>query len=389
MVPQMLAEYYEIVRASSLFQSFYADFPDYSSAPILDKQALTAVLNSAFHLSEENRGVYLVRSGGSTQKPLVFPVDIAENLEQRAVLAKALSTAQVITPTTIALNMFGYADMYRTAAILDDILEKCMATTLAVSSSIKYEDAYDTSIHFQPDFILGTPSKLFLFARHLQQHGQTLNIKNLLFGGEFLLPSYIPLFQKYLGVQQIYSLYGSAETGIWAWSDYSVQPSLFRIIDGLIVEIENPDEQGYGNILVSNLYRKRFPVFRYSLGDIGRLVYLDDMPFLELKSRKKKSFSLYESNYSLDDFKEVLNELEAFQIQLLTNSSLDVEIRFLLVKDSLSTEHKAAFEAQKTEQIQEVLGYKLKHLEVVSGGDLKLYTDPVTGKTPLIADFRS
>lgn len=387
-IPQTLAEYYKTVRESSLFKSFYADFPDYSSAPILDKKTLTALLSSSFHLSEENSGVYLVRSGGSTQKPLVFPVDIAENLEQRAVLAKALSAAQVITQKTIALNMFGYADMYRTAAILDDILEKCMATTLAVSSGIKYEDAYDTSIHFQPDFILGTPSKLFLFARHLQQHGQTLNIKNLLFGGEFLLPSYIPVFQKYLGVQQIYSLYGSAETGIWAWSDYSSHPSLFHIIDGLIVEIGQPDEEGYGNILVTNLFRKRFPVFRYSLGDIGRLVYQDERTFLELKSRERKSFSLYESNYFLDDFHEVFNGLEVFQIQLLTNTSLDVQIKFLLVKDSSSAKHKDAFEAQKMEQIQEILGYKLKHLEVLSGRDLKLYTDPVTGKTPLIADFR-
>jgi phenylacetate-CoA ligase len=145
----------------------------------------------------------------------------------------------------------------------------------------------------------------------------------------------------------------------------AAQPSLFHIIDGLIVEIEQPDQEGYGNIFVTNLFRKRFPVFRYSLGDIGRLVYKDEQPFLELKSREKKSFSLYESNYSLDDFNEVLNEIEAFQIQLLTNSSLDVEIRFLLVKDSLSAAHKNKFEAQKTEQIQEVLGYQLKHLEVV------------------------
>lgn len=384
---QTLTEYYEIVRKSPLFSSFYAGFNNYHEAPLLSKKALTMLLDTNFDLQCESKGVYLVRSGGSTQKPLVFPVDITENHEQRAVLARSLTAAGIFTPQTIALNMFGYMDMYRTAAILDDILEKCMATTLAVSSSIKYEDAYDTSLHFKPDFILGTPSKLFLFAQHLKKHGQVLAIKNLLFGGEFLLPSYIPVFKAFLGIQHIYSIYGSAETGIWAWSDYSGKPSLFRIIEGIIIEIDQPDADGYGNILVSNLFRKRFPVFRYSLGDVGRLIDINGATYLELKTREKKSFSLYESNYSLEDFKEVLNDLDAFQIQLLTNEELHVEVKFLLVK-TLSDTDKKNFAAERLEQIHQVLGYKLKHLEVLAGTDLPLYTDAVTGKTPLIIDFR-
>jgi phenylacetate-CoA ligase len=387
MTDQNLQDYYAIARASSLFKLFYAAYPDYRDAPVLDKKTLIKILDTRFDLHEETRGVYLVRSGGSTQKPLIFPVDIEENLEQRRVLAKALINDHIFSLNTIALNMFGYMDMYRTAAILDDILEKCQATTLAVSANAKNEDAYDTAQHFKPNFIFGTPSKLFLFAQHLKKHGQKLHIKNLLFSGEFLLHSYVQIFKDYLGIQNIYSIYGSAETGIWAWSDYSNNPSLFRVIDGLITEIINPDADGYGNIVVTNLFRKRFPVFRYSLGDVGRLVTVNDINYLELKTREKGSFALYESNYSLDDFKEVLEDADNFQIQLLTNSGLHVEIKFMLLKDLPETEIKQ-FEAAKLQQIQNVLGYKLKHLQVSAGKELEFYTDRVTCKTPLIADFR-
>jgi phenylacetate-CoA ligase len=384
---QYLSDYYAIARASSLFSSFYAAYPNYHDAPVLDKKTLIKLLYAHFDLHNETRGVYLVRSGGSTQKPLVFPVDIEENLEQRRVLARALTNDHIFSPNTIALNMFGYMDMYRTAAILDDILEKCQATTLAVSANVKYEDAYDTASHFKPNFIFGTPSKLFLFAQHLKKNGQTLHIKNLLFAGEFLLPSYIKIFKEYLGTINIYSIYGSAETGIWAWSDYSNNPSLFRVIDGLITEIINPDADGYGNIIVTNLFRKRFPVFRYNLGDVGRLVTIKGINYLELKTREKGSFTIYESNYSLDDFKEILEDADNFQIQLLTNSDLHVEVKFMLIKDLPEPEIKQ-FEAIKLKQVQNVLGYKLRHLHVSAGKELDFYTDRVTCKTPLIADFR-
>jgi phenylacetate-CoA ligase len=234
---------------------------------------------------------------------------------------------------------------------------------------------------------LGTPSKLFLFAQHLKKHGQQLHVKNLMFAGESLLPSYVQGFKDHFGTQNIYSIYGSAETGIWAWSDYSGNPSMFQIIDGIIAEIAEPDAEGFGNIIVTNLLRKRFPVFRYNLGDIGRFFTKEGIKYLELKTRETGSFSLFESNYSLDDFKEVLQDVDRFQIQLVTNKELHVELKFLLVKP-LSGEQSSLFANHKKKQIMNVLGYELKHLEVLAGTDLDLYTDQVTCKTPLIADLR-
>lgn len=386
MEDKQLEEYYQLARNTHLFKAFYDKFPSAAGAPVLNKAQLVKILNERFVLQAETKGVYLVRSGGSTLKPLVFPVDIAENQAQREVLADGLTRSGIFSPRTIALNMFGYMDMYRTAAILDDILEKCQATTLAVSANTKYEDAYDTAQYFKPDFIFGTPSKMLLFARHLQREKKELKIANLLFGGEFLHQSYQELFRRYLGVKQIYSIYGSAETGIWAWSDYSATPSVFRIIDGVLVEIADADASGFGNIVVTNFFRRRFPVFRYNSGDVGRLITVAGNRCLELKTREMGSFTLYESNYSIDDFAAIFSDVDGFQIHL-TNQQHHTELKFLLKKNVSPAERKV-IEQEKLLQIENILGYKLNYLSVEVCGSEAFHTDPVTCKTPLIVDSR-
>ena len=123
---------------SALWSDSYSKTEDFLVAPVIDKQVLRETLVSKFNLQEE-KGVYLVRSGGSTQKPLVFPVDIQENLAQRQLLANELVSNGVFSSSTIALNVFSYGDMYRTASIMDDILDRCSATTLALSATSTYE----------------------------------------------------------------------------------------------------------------------------------------------------------------------------------------------------------------------------------------------------------
>ncbi|WP_431293055.1 AMP-binding protein [Pedobacter sp. P26] len=386
MIDPLLNQYYQIVRQSDLFRFYYLDHEDYRSAPLIGKKELINLLNDYFDLHSQKEGVYLVRSGGSTQKPLVFPVDIAENLEQRAILASALKQAGVFTPKTIALNMFGYMDMYRTAAIMDDLLERCNATTLVASAGLPYEDAYQMALNFRPNLLLGTPSKLFLFAQYLKTHQLNLSITNLLFGGEFLPPSHIKLFEDVFGTRQIYSLYGSAETGIWAWCDYSRSPSLFRVIHGLVVEPYDQDADGYGSLLVSNLFRKRFPIFRYNTGDIGKWVEVDGQPYLELKGRSSNSFMFNECNYELDDFNAVLTDVERFQIQI-TPYEGHTAIKFMLIAD-VANNDKAAYIELKLQEINEVFGYKVRNLEVLAGMDLDLYTNAITGKTHVIVDHR-
>lgn len=158
------------------------------------------------------------------------------------------------------------------------------------------------------------------------------------------------------------------------------------MIDGLIVEPFSPDAGGYGFLLVNNLFRKRFPVFRYNTGDIGKWVEVDGQLYLELKGRSSNSFMFGECNYELDDFNAVFEDVERFQIQIASQDGCNI-IKFMLIAN-VPNDDKAAYVELKREEIYRVFGYGLKFVGVLVGQDLNLYTNAITGKTPVIIDHR-
>lgn len=385
----IMQNYFELAKKNPLYIEFYKGNDSAEESPTLSKKELIPILKSKFKLQEEKTGVYLVRSGGSTQNPLVFPVDIQENHNQRLAMAEELTKNKFFTSQTIALNIFGYSDMYRTAAIMDDILEKCHATTLALSSHAAYEDMEQAAIYFKPDFILGTSSKLLCFAQFLEENNKKLDIENLFYAGEFLRPNVQKLLQKSFGCQQIYSMYGSAETGIWAWSNFTKNPSLFSVITGIIVEIIHPDKDGYGTIAVTNTFRKRFPVFRYAIGDLGRWVEVEGKTFLELKSRENKSFIVCEQHYDLEEFISVTDGADAFQIQLSSNKDFKEIVRFLIVQN-VSENLTLDFVQEKRAALKRLFHYnkRFMEIEVLLVTAAELYIDPNTTKMPMLLDLR-
>lgn len=387
----VVRSYFSIVKQSSLFKEFYNDYNKIEEVPLLDKATLREILEKKFRIQEEIKGVYLVRSGGSMRAPLIFPVDIEENLYQRRLLAKQLVNYRIFTSQTIALNIFSYQDMYRTAAIMDDILDRCNATTLALGCNSAYEDMYHTAKNFSPTVLMGTPSKINLLAKYIQQNNLELEIDNLLFAGEFLLPSQMEIFKNTFKTKCIYSLYGSAETGIWGWTNFSEKGSSFHILDEIIVEIVDPDKEGYGTILVTNLIRKRFPLFRYAMGDIGKIEYVNNKRILNLKSRESSSFLLFADMYFLSDFDFIKDFADRFQIQLSLVSAQQTIITFFIIPlKAKAVEAEQSLDTIRA-KIEEVLhnNPKFVSVEVQIATELDLYVNPTTSKTPSIVDFRN
>jgi phenylacetate-CoA ligase len=378
----LMRDCFRRAREHGFYRAHFSGVSDWRDAPATDKEVLLEQL-SDFAPGDEPRGVYLVRSGGSTQRPLIFPVDIAENLAQRQALSTCLTTHGVFDARTVALNIFGYSDLYRTAAILDDLLERCDATTLPMSAHARYEDMLSIARRFRPTHLLGTPSKLILFAHFLIDSGETLPIPQLLYAGEPLRDTTLALLRATFGMEQIWSLYGGAETGIWAWCDASRHPGLFRILPGLVVEILAPDEDGFGPLAVTNGFRTRFPVFRYRVGDVGRLVERDGERFLELRGRDSRSFQFAEMTFDLDVIAPLVSAADGFQLQLRFDARGRDTLQLLVVDEAgaCATEAIAA-------QLARVLNCAAGACEVSRAPSAGLYQDPATTKTPAIVDFR-
>ena len=56
MIEQILNTYYQTVRQSSLFRSFYDGYDDYRNAPLVEKKELIHLLNTRFDLHQETQG---------------------------------------------------------------------------------------------------------------------------------------------------------------------------------------------------------------------------------------------------------------------------------------------------------------------------------------------
>lgn len=384
----LLRRCFERARRHRLFRSFYAGVDNATDAPAMDKHALQQALID-LALDQEPRGVYLVRSGGSTSAPLIVPVDIAENRRQRAALAGALSRAGVFGRRTVALNTFGYADLYRSAAIMDDLLERCSATTLPMSAHAHDADLHAAALRFRPTHLLGTPSRLLQLARYLQQADLRLEVPNLLYAGEFLRDSARERMQEVFGTQRLWSLYGAAETGIWGWCDASAQPGRFAILPGVIVEVLSPDPEGYGAIAVTNSWRRRFPLFRYRLGDIGRLLRVDGVDYLDLRGRDARSFQFCELKHDLDALAALTADAECFQVQLSSSTGGRDRIRLLLQphRDATPSAEDLSRRSQRLRNLMQC-SERVADVSVELASGSALHTDPATAKTPAIVDFR-
>lgn len=380
----LLRDSFALARAHRFYCDHLAGIDDYRAAPAADKMVLKPHLDR-FAPGSESRGVYLVRSGGSTSTPLVFPVDIGENHAQRHALASALRAEGMLDARSVALNLFGYSDMYRTAAIVDDLLERCDATSLPMSAHARYEDIVASALRFAPTHLLGTPSKLQLFAEFLSAAGTRLEISELLYGGEPLSASVAARFAASFGTRTFWSLYGGAETGIWAWSAASREPGLFRILSKIVVEVMSPDSEGFGELAITNGYRTRFPVFRYLVGDVGRLVERDGARLLELRGRNARSFLLAEQHFDLPLFAPFTAGTEAFQIQLRQGEQGWDRLELLLVDPTgnCSIDAAVAALAELMHEVAPRVGLDVRRVTMAM-----LHHDPVTSKAPLIADFR-
>ncbi|HYD68949.1 hypothetical protein [Azospirillum sp.] len=381
---RVMAQTFEIARAHPFWRSFYRACGDWRGTPVCHKSDLLAALDG-FSLSGEARGVYLVRSGGSTNAPLIFPVDIAENLAQRQALAECLTARGVFTPRSVVLNIFSYSGLYRTAAIIDDVLERCHATTLPLSSQAPYGDMHAAAELFQPTHLAGTPSILTLFAGWCEESGRAApHIPQLLYAGELLRDSVRERLCRTFGIRQIWSLYGGAETGIWAVCNASETPGVFTVLPQVLVEIDSADEEGFGEIVVTNTWRKRFPLFRYSQGDVGRIVMRDGERMLEIRGRRPRSFRFHEITYDDSGFAAVAEGCAAWQAVLDFGADGCDRLGLHVVCDDVAA--LAAIGERLCRHMKQAKDSKAVYVRAVNLADLRI--DPTTGKTATLVDLR-
>lgn len=189
---------------------------------------------------------------------------------------------------------------------------------------------------FKPDFILANSSELLYIAQYSLEH------KLPIYKPKYYCPNgenIEGLAEKKL--REVYgdgliNLYGCTEMGSFAVR--KPYDNGYYITEDLVaVNVVGSEEKGEGNLLVTPLYRKHYPLINYEIGDI---VCLEDRKGLDyiskIKGRKEEAFVWEDGSQTifmrLYDLTKELNDV--YQIRFIQVSYKKVV--FQVVKDILS-----------------------------------------------------
>ena len=294
--------------------------------------------------------------------------------------------AGVFTPTTIAVNLFNYKHLYRSASIFDDFLERCDATSIGLGAITPDEFVVNFCHRLHPDTVVGTPSRLYQLAAHVSEAGVDLRLPRAVFGGEVMSAEYLTELRAALGLERLFGVYASVENGSWGYCDHDRDGPLYRVVEEIVhVEIEDPDEHGVGNLVVTNTMKRRFPVLRYRNGDRGRLVERDGHRYVDLAGRGAYTFRVNHRAMTEADFAPVVGGATNYQIQLSLTAERRTRVDVLVVPASAPT---AGELDAKRRSLATVLNGVDVDRDVRFVTPRELQTSPTTNKTPAVVDTR-
>ena len=126
-------------------------------------------------------------------------------------------------------------------------------------------------IKFRPSLIRAFPSALQKFAEYLKDKGTNLpQPKAIICVGEPLLESQRTLFKNVFGCG-VYNCYVSRECGNIA-CECPAHEGLHIAEEMIYLEIENQGEDGFGKILITDLWNMGMPFIRYEIQDAARFI---------------------------------------------------------------------------------------------------------------------
>lgn len=290
-------------------------FQSDGSLPVLTKDELSAMLVGRERDPLFAHNTYWSPSGGSgAAAPIYFPTAVEENLRQRRILATWLGSQGILGPEVVALNMFSARTMYRSCELFVDFVQLCGGTVLPATYQARDEDVADLYQRFRPNTLMGSPGRLVQLAHRL-----AAPFERVLYASENLSRGARAYLDERLSNPRWSSVMGAAESGVWAFSRPQDPRDLFWAPRQLVhLEIVEPDEDGFGRVIVSNCIRRRHPLLRYDSGDRGRLSpgFCAEVVGLSLAGRHGRSFMFSSQNYDLNDFASVVAGAAGYQFVL-------------------------------------------------------------------------
>lgn len=340
---------------------------DIEKLPRLDAETLrknTPPIGRAL-LTGPLEGAYVFASGGSTGAPKFSFFSSEEWEEVTDILAAIYQKAGVTKGDTVA-NLFMAGNLWTSFLAASEALEKLGCIKLPIAGNAEPESILNYLSMFGPTVLLGLPSLLVRLAELVEERGETLRVRTILYGGESMSREARLYLEQVLGAKTVASAgYASVDAGPVGYQTLDLPVGHhhllydYQFLEFLDPESGNPVPDGeVGEITVTCLRRRLMPLIRYRTGDLGRWVDSSTWVF-ELKGRIGDRIRIGTADLYPADVARTLDQLDGvghiFQLIITKQGPKD----HLQIK----VERSSRGETTSAETVKEVLLESLGQLE--------------------------
>ena len=249
-------------------------FADLARLPVLERAILR---EQGDELQAQGWQERLIRysTGGSTGEPLVFYTDKHREACLNAQKLRARTWFGVL-PGDRQVDFWGSPIELSRQNQLRRLKDRWLLNQVVLSASnltLERIDGYIGYLNrFRPRLIYGYPTVIYRIANRILETGQTAGSQwsptLIACTSEMLLPHMRAVIAEAFECP-IANEYGSRDGGMIAHECPEGHLHLFS--DHVIVEVDQPDADGVGDLLVTNLDGFGMPFIRYRIGDRGAL----------------------------------------------------------------------------------------------------------------------
>jgi phenylacetate-CoA ligase len=312
---------------------------DLERFPILTKQEIREKINEFSPKNLSKQKFFNNRTSGSSGNPLQYRFSKYDRLLGGCLAYRGWSfVGYELGDKMIFLSGLALGMNYK-----NKIIKKFHETVRNIkklsSYSMDEESLYrytDTINYFQPKFIRGLPSSVYMFAQWLEEKQLSIHSPVALFTAAEKL---FPYMRQKIGEIfncDVYDGYGLNDGGI---STYELPDHTGMRIDTERAVLEVVDENGKqlthgtGRILATSLYNEAFPFLRYDTGDIGTIKIKPDGTHIltEVIGRQDQMLQTPEGKFIHGTFFDILlRELDGIkQFQVIQTDLNNLVIRLV------------------------------------------------------------
>jgi len=262
-------------KKHSLYAFAKKNIPYYisqNSIEIVDKMLIRNNINQ---LMANNVPVAWRSTSGTTGSPLIFPKDNNASAYSDAMMYLAYSWHGININDKQA-RIWGRSIELRGRLIQDtkDFLLKRVRLSAFEMNKEACSRYFIKLLKYKPRYFYAYSNALYQFACFVEEcgyDGKILGVQVAICTGEVLFPYQREKIADIFDCRVV-NEYGSTENGIIG---FECEYGKMHLMPTVLVDINNPDENGFGEIVVTELNSRSIPFIKYKNGDVGRIIKND------------------------------------------------------------------------------------------------------------------